>query len=266
MPAIIAEPGMPVWTDLATNDLRRAMDFYGAVLGWEFEEKTEHFAMAKRDGLPVAGLAQIPEGDNSMWGLSLYTPDVKDAHDKSVRCGASSVLEPHDLENDAAMAVILDPAGAAIALKNPEGEQALIAAGEPGTPVWFELLVAKNWAETLNFYHELAGWDIKMASDNDDFRYATGDLNGAALAGLWDTSGLEDSASMWSLYMGVASVDQATQKAKDHGGSVVRQPWNSDFGRMSTILDPTGALLNLCEIAEYDPAAEDQHEPDLFAD
>ena len=35
---------------------------------------------------------------------------------------------------------------------------------------------------------------------------------------------------------------------------------------MTTIVDPTGALLNLCQIEEPEPESmEDVHEPDLLA-
>ena len=146
----------------------------------------------------------------------------------------------------------------------------MIAAGEPGTPVWFELMVAQNWDTTLEFYHELAGWDIKAMGESagegagaEEFRYATGEFDGAAVVGLWDTSKLEV-PGMWTVYLGVADVDAAIANTPELGGKVIRPVWESEFGRMATIEDPTGALVNLCEIEEFVPD-EDAHEPDLLA-
>lgn len=263
MPAMIAQPGMPLWLDLASTDAAAARKFYGELLGWEFEHPTEGYSVAKKQGMPVAGIAQIPEGNQSLWGMLLYTPDVQQAHDKAVAAGAKSVLEPKDLGERGEMAILIDPSGATVGLRNPADEHALIAAGEPGTPVWFELMVAQNWDPTLEFYHELAGWDVKVTGSDADFRYATGEFDGAAVAGLWDTSAL-DVPGMWTVYLGVAEVDEAVARTPELGGKVIREPWESEFGRMATIEDATGALVNLCEIEEFVPD-EDAHEPDLLA-
>lgn len=270
MPAMIAQPGMPVWLDLASTDAAKSEKFYGELLGWEFESLADGYSVAKKQGMPVAGIAQIPEGNQSVWGVLLYTPDVKQAHDKAVQAGAKSVLEPQDLGERGDMAVLIDPSGATIGLRNPADEHALIAAGEPGTPVWFELMVAQKWETTLEFYHELAGWDIKASGESagdgagdEEFRYATGEFDGAAVVGLWDTSALEV-PGMWTVYLGVANVDDAVANTPELGGKVIRPAWESEFGRMATIEDPTGALVNLCEIEEFVPD-EDAHEPDLLA-
>lgn len=280
MPALIAQPGMPLWVDLATTDVDAAQEFYGGLFGWSFEQVADGYdgyLIAKRDGMPVAGLARIPEGA-PLWGLSLYMPDVADAHDKAVTAGAESVLPPTDNgEARGEMAVIIDPAGAAVGLKRPADEHALFAAGEPGTPVWHELLVGKNWAETAKFYHELAGWDIRQvggdtadaeiaagSAEPTEPRYAVGEYEGAALVGLWDTAALDGSPSMWTLTMGVANMTAAIASVTELGGAVVREPWASEFGLMATITDPAGALLNICEIGEFVPE-DDVHEPDLFA-
>ena len=108
MPAMIAQPGMPLWLDLASTDAAAARKFYGELLGWEFEHPTEGYSVAKKQGMPVAGIAQIPEGNQSLWGMLLYTPDVQQAHDKAVEAGARSVLEPKDLGERGEMAILID--------------------------------------------------------------------------------------------------------------------------------------------------------------
>lgn len=268
MPAMQAAPGMPIWLDLATTNFSAAKEFYGELVGWEYRDMGPGYAVATKNGMPVAGIGAIPEDKLSMWGLALYTPNVTVAHDAAVNAGAQSVLEPRDLGEDGdrgEMAVIVDPSGATIGLKNPADEHALFAAGEPGTPVWHELMVGQNWDETLKFYHELAGWDVKLASESEDFRYALGEHDGAPLVGLWDTSDLQ-APSMWTLYLGVAAVDTAVEVAQRFGSEIVREPFDSEFGRVATIKDPTGALLNLTEVEEFVPSEDDGFEPDLFAE
>ena len=57
MPAMIAQPGMPVWLDLASTDAAGAEKFYSELLGWEFEQVSDGYTVAKKQGMPVAGIA-----------------------------------------------------------------------------------------------------------------------------------------------------------------------------------------------------------------
>lgn len=266
MPALLAEPGMPVWLDLATPDLPAAQRLYGPLLGWDFvPTDSPGYVIAQRSGMPVAGLAQVPEGSPATWGLLLYAPDVEEAHTQALRAGATSILAPTDMGDRGWMSVLADPSGARIGLKCPADEQVFFAAGEPGTPVWYELLVSRNWQSTARFYHELTGWDIKLLSATDEFRYATGEWESSPVAGFWDTSHVEGQPSGWTVYMGVSNVDEAAAKVGALGGLVVREPWDSDFGRMATVQDSAGGVLSLAEVPEYHPDMDPVHEPDLFA-
>lgn len=308
MPAILVEPGMPLWVDLATPDVASARAFYAALLGWEFRDVSPGYALATKDGMPVAGIAAVPSDNQAVWGIALYAPDVAQVHDDAVAAGATSVLAPTDLGERGEMAVVVDPAGATVGLKNTRDEHALLAAGEPGTPVWFELLAGSAWRDVCEFYHRLSGWDIRLhgqaesvdsgagedgtageagasSADEGDASgstsdtsaagagegtatggdYAVAELSGAAVAGVWNTSDMPGAPSLWTVYFGVRDVDAALTQAEEQGGQVVRTSWDSEFGRMATVQDPTGALVNLCEVEEYDPEVEDVHEPDLFA-
>ncbi|MBB3115862.1 VOC family protein [Corynebacterium bovis] len=263
MPALVAEPGMPVWIDLATTDLGKAKHFYAELFDWEFETLCDGYTVARKQGMPVAGIGQVAEDNTSIWGLMLYTPDIEDAYARAVEIGATSVLPPRDVGRRGRMAVLVDPSGATVGLKDPEAAENFFAAGEPGTPVWHELLVGEKYDETLAFYHAFAGWDIRKRNDSERLRYATGEIDGSPLCGMWDTSELDENPSMWTLYLGVADVDRAAKRVHKLGGKVVRQPSTTELGRLATIVDPGGALLNICEVAEPEP--ETGHEPDILA-
>lgn len=269
MPAIIVHPGMPLWVDLATTDLAAAETFYAGLFGWEFTRMSDGYAVAKKEGMPVAGLAQVPAESVSLWSMLLYTPDVASAHDKAIAQGATSALDPREMPDASNMAIITDPGGAAVGLKNTTDEVALLAAGEPGTPVWHELAIGKDWEATLDFYHELAGWDIRTGEEEDGFRFAVGEYEGSALVGMWDASNLaesgEEMTSMWLVYWGVGDIEEAINTAVNLGAEVARTPWMSEFGHMATIIDPQGAIVNLCEVDEYVPSEDEVHEPDLLA-
>lgn len=53
--------GAPCWVSLSARDLESAEKFYGTVLGWEFRSTSlgDHFAVALKDGKPVAGIGAV---------------------------------------------------------------------------------------------------------------------------------------------------------------------------------------------------------------
>ena len=54
------QAGAPCWLDLMTSDVDRAKDFYGKLLGWEFEQGDEEkyggYVTATKNGELVAGI------------------------------------------------------------------------------------------------------------------------------------------------------------------------------------------------------------------
>ena len=55
-------PGRVVWHDLVTPDLDVATRFYGALLGWQFDDPQKlaraDYVLARLNGRPVAGFAR----------------------------------------------------------------------------------------------------------------------------------------------------------------------------------------------------------------
>lgn len=49
--------GAPCWVSLTSRDLDSTLDFYGAVLGWQWRNARlgDRFRTALADGVPVAG-------------------------------------------------------------------------------------------------------------------------------------------------------------------------------------------------------------------
>ena len=60
MPAFQAEPGMPYWIDLTSSDVRKSSHFYSQVLGWEIEEISEGYRMARLQGSRLRGWCSAP--------------------------------------------------------------------------------------------------------------------------------------------------------------------------------------------------------------
>jgi uncharacterized protein len=72
--------GTPTWIDLGIPDLDRAMAFYGAVFGWDFEvgpEETGRYTMCRHDGSAVAAIVPNPDpgATDFWWSVYLATDD-----------------------------------------------------------------------------------------------------------------------------------------------------------------------------------------------
>ena len=159
MPAFQAEPGMPYWIDLTSSDVRKSSHFYSQVLGWEIEEVSEGYRMARLQGLPVAGLVQRPEAENQpdTWVTYFQSDNIDHDCERVVELGGRVLVAPVEVRLGQ-LAVLVDTAGSVFGLIQPAGEDSFIAAGEPGTPVWHELTATVSYGEAVEFYEQLFGW------------------------------------------------------------------------------------------------------------
>ncbi|AGF71235.1 VOC family protein [Corynebacterium halotolerans] len=261
MPAFEATGGMPYWIDLTTSDPRKSAHFYSEILGWEIREEVEGsgYRIARVQGLPVAGF--IPQPDDAPFPDTWITYFLADDIERQIRqvteLGGRVLADPTDVQLGR-MAVLADAAGAMFGLVEPRGEDAFVAAGEPGTPVWHELTTTSRYNEALDFYHGLFDWELATMDVGEDFKYATAMSEGAPFAGLWKAEGSfpPQVPSFWQSYLGVLDVDAAVRRVPELGGEIIREPWDSEFGRMALISDSTGATVTLCGIDE--PVVEDE--------
>ena len=104
----------------------------------------------------------------------------------------------------------------------------------------------------MPFYARVCGWTLTSLGDTDEFRYSTFGHSDEPAGGIYDArAALPDGVpSHWSLYLGVPDVADAAARVIELGGTVVREPWDSEFGTFSQVADPTGALFYLGEAAQ----------------
>lgn len=264
MPAFLAGGGMPFWIDLMTTDIRKASSFYAQVAGWDIKEISADRRLARVAGMPVAGIVQQPEDAQlpDTWVLYFLADDL-DAQVEEVNSLGGRVLAPPTEISTGRMALLVDAAGAIFGLIEPTTEEAFIAAGEPGTPVWHELTAISDYPRAVEFYSALLEWDFRSLEGVPGMNYTTALAEGAPFAGIWDAAGAFDQSlpNFWQSYIGVADIDAAVAAAAEKG-EVIREPWESEFGRMALVADPMGAVVTLCQV---DPPVEEGHEGDPLA-
>ena len=241
-------PGAPCWVDLLTTDTAAAARFYAAVLGWTAGEASSEFGgyfMMFRDGEPVAGVmpANAPD-DPSSWTVYLETPDLAATVARAQQAGGMVVMGPIDIDTMGAMAVVIDPTGAAVGAWQPHEFEGFAVRAQDGAPAWFEVL-SPDYPTSVAFYRDVFGWQPHTMSDTPEFRYTTLGEGYDAMAGVMDVAGQPDAQTRWHFYVQVPDVDAACERAAAAGGGVTTPAVDTPYGRVAVLRDPTGAQLSV---------------------
>jgi uncharacterized protein len=106
--------------------------------------------------------------------------------------------------------------------------------------VWFEL-ASSDMPRARRFYEELFGWKANEVDGYTMMQAAAVKELGAGIK----VNGNGKAESHWAPYVSVADVREATKKAAQLGAKVVEDVHETPNGIVSTVLDPTGATVNL---------------------
>lgn len=249
--------GVPTWLDLMVQDVERAKTFYGELFGWEFEDQGEdygHYTTIQKDGVPVGGLmaAMDQQGNpveaDSVWTLYLAVEDIEKTVADVQAAGGKLCMGPMRVPGSGHMAVISTPSGAAVGLWQAVEFSGFELPLKPGTAVWFEAMTS-NFDADLAFYRDVFGWDIAwMGAEGgtDEFKYVTNGAGESSVAGLCDAHMFfDDGRSYWRTYFMVEDTAAAVEKLTAAGGRATDGPEDTEFGRITTVLDPEGATFQL---------------------
>ena len=151
-----------------------------------------------------------------------------------------------DVTQNGRFTLLADPGGATIGVWQPRDVRGFEIRGEAGAPAWFELHT-RDYDKSVDFYRDVFGWDAHTVGDTDEFRYTT--------LGEGETRARRDhgptrrsrprSAADWSVYFEVDDVDATLAKAEELGGTIEQPAEDTPYGRLATVLDPTGTRFKL---------------------
>ncbi len=236
-------PGEPIWIELFTPDTEAAEAFYGGLFGWTAHSAGQEFGgyiTFERDGREIAGCMKNDGQAPSAWTVYLESNNAVDTAAMAKANGGQVLMEPMQVGDFGHMAVVTDPAGAAVGIWQPIEMKGISARAEVGAPGWFEVL-SSDYEAVIPFYENVFGWTTHTMSDTPEFRYTTLGKDDSAMAGIMDASGLlAGRPSFWHFYIVVEDTDAAIATAVGLGGSQVMAPDESPFGRLATIADPSG--------------------------
>lgn len=243
--------GAPCWVDLSTSDIERATAFYTELFGWEASETGAafgHYTNMTRDGELVAALSpkmDPTQASPDMWNVYFAVPDVREAAKKVTEAGGQPFFAPMDIGDAGSMAMVADPAGAAVGLWQPGTHRGFGRYQEAGAPCWFELLT-RDFDASVVFYRDVFGTDLSVMDVGPGGPpYRSLDVDGTAYAGIADITDRLPSTipNYWSVYFGVEDTDQAARLLETRGGRIITPPVTSPNGRWATVADPMNAVF-----------------------
>ncbi|GAB2602197.1 VOC family protein [Streptomyces capparidis] len=254
--------GTPCWVSLLVRDLPAAERFYGALFGWEFRpgpQRLGPYTRAVLGGREVAGMAQIPR-DRRMpvsWTVYLAGDDADATAERVREAGGTVAVGPIEVDSAGRMAIASDPAGAVFGIWEPHERVGTDLAPEPGRLVWNELITRDpSWIDT--FYIAVFGYTTEQVPSPFESRMLLC-LKDRPVAGI---SGVGDRLPRtrppyWMSYFSVSDADATAARVRDLGGSVLREPRDSPYGRQVVLADPEGARFAVVQgpepLAEPDP-------------
>ena len=114
------------WSELITNDVDGAKKFYGAATGWQFTDMPMPggtYTMCQIDGRPVAGFAPASMSDApdlpARWMTYIAVTDIDAVAAQAESDGGKVLQAPFDVPGVGRIAILADPAGAAVGMMTP---------------------------------------------------------------------------------------------------------------------------------------------------
>jgi len=249
-------PGKWVWAELFSADVKTAAHFYADAFGWTYQSfEAPHgagYTLAFSDGEPVGGMIQRDHAyDNtpgSRWLGMISVPDVKAAARYAAGHGGKIVVAPRLLTGRGEVAILADPEGAPFGVIHSSSGDPPDYLGEDKQWVWIELW-AKNAKAMADFYSGVAGYEIEPPVERPDGSFGYFLASGGYTRCSIIPTPAPSLAPAWLPYLRVEDVKTATKQAEQAGARVVVPP-NAAVrdGRVSLIVDPTGAALGLAEV------------------
>jgi predicted enzyme related to lactoylglutathione lyase len=277
MPGLMPErdgyiTGVPCWVDTSQPDPEAAVEFYGGLFGWEFEDTMPpdaegNYLMARLRGLDVAAVSSVPDGAPGLatWNTYIWVESADDTAAKVREAGGRVITEPFDVMDAGRMAVFTDPEGAAFSVLQAKEHRGAQIVNEPGS-LNLNGLNTRNVEGAKTFYGSVFGWQTLtldggaemwalpgfgdfLERDNPDLRKQMAEADApkgfedvvASINPIADDQ--PDTPAHWSATFAVDDADATAAKATELGGKVVVPPFDAPWVRMTIVSDPQGATF-----------------------
>ncbi|WP_329568129.1 VOC family protein [Kitasatospora sp. NBC_01266] len=247
--------GTPCWVSLLVHDLERAEAFYGPLLGWSFTPGPTElgaYVRASLRGAKVAGIGLAPRQPAlpTEWTTYFAVDNADEVSARVRECGGTVAVGPLQSEGAGRLAVAADLSGAFFGLWEGQEHLGWEVVGEPGAPVWSEL-VTNDEPLAAAFYGSVLGRTVVEAEPSAVARGeedATLRVEGHRVAGLKQTTDLRDGPPRWRIYFAVTEVDLTVRQCLELGGALLVEAHDTPYGRVARLADPEGGRFSVVEL------------------
>ena len=248
------------WYELRTTDVGAAQRFYASVLGpgdaaqqCPSDRRCERRLHGEITQLPERAAAQ---GAPSHWLGHIGVADVDEAARRLVAHGAVQLGPTRRAADRPASAILRDPLGAIVALREQPRPQTLrerpldqTAADIP----WHELYSQDPEREAA-IYGELFGWQktqvLELGGELGSYQMFCWGSAGPSRGGMLSIARLPHVHPQWLFYFSVQDLDGAVSRARAGGATLINGPLFTPRGhRIAALDDPQGASFALQESA-----------------
>jgi uncharacterized protein len=283
-------PGVPCWVDTGQPDPEAALEFYGPLFGWEFEnvmppDAGGEYFLAQIRGKNVAAVGSIPDSlpQQAAWGSYVAVESADEIAAKVRDAGGNVVMEPFDVMDFGRMAGFTDPEGAAFYVWQANQHKGAQLVNEHGT-VNFNDLNTRDPEGAKSFYGSVFGWETldlpggfqmwtlsgygdDLERDNPDIRKNNAEMGApkgfedvvASIVPIGDDQ--PDTPPHWNVTFAVDDADAIAEKATELGGRVIVPPMDAPWVRMAVIADPQGAMFTASQFVPENRDLATQAQP-----
>lgn len=237
--------GAPCWVDTFQPDPRAAMDFYGPLFGWSFDDPTpmptglegDYFA-ARRRGRLVAGIGQASPTSAPAWNTHVRVDDVAQTLARAEQAGGTLLAGPFGAGSDGSLAVLADATGVPFCLRQAGESDCAELANEPNS--WaMSSLHTTDVERAQAFYGAMFDWELESVPDAP---FSLWRRSGQVVAVVTATDGVAVPPH-WSVNFAVSDADSIAQHAVALGGTILMAPMNTPGFRNAVIGDPQGGFF-----------------------
>lgn len=248
-------PGVPSRIDLATPDVEAAKSFYGELFGWSFDDRATdtdgvNYTMCNKGDKAAAGIMKLSEemaasGMPPTWSTYVTVTDAEATAAKVEGAGGMVLQPPMDVMEDGRMAVIADPAGAAIAMWQPKAHIGAEVVDEHGAFNWVEL-TTPDPAAVAGFYNDVFAWTTEIAPmpEGEYTLFMVEGGNPQGIAGAMASP--MEMPNFWGVYIYSDDATATAAKAKELGAGVLMEATAMEgVGTLAALTDPQGAMFSV---------------------
>ncbi|MFC8200451.1 VOC family protein [Streptomyces sp. NPDC060006] len=242
----IQPAGTPTWIDLRVPDRKRALAFYGALFGWEYDTGAVDGrglgTVCLLHGRPVAAVAQAPATTGFGWNMYFATADCDGTARRVTEAGGVLLKPPTDIGDQGRAAIAEDPVGARFGLWEGRAHLGCEVVNEPGSLVRNDL-VTPDPGPARDFYTAVFDYtlDLNETLPDLDFTFLRR-RDGHEIGGIFGFPAAPSSS--WVTTFEVADTDAVADRAAAAGGTA-GVPEDTPYGRSATVTDPFGVEFSV---------------------